>query len=47
MGQPVLRELLQEQIVKASRHASTKDTNNFFIENCLIRYYFAKLEQGF
>lgn len=46
MGQPVFRELLHEQIVNASRQAMAKDTNNFFINICLIRYYFAKIEQA-
>lgn len=46
IGHPVFRELLQEEMVKTKRHATSSMRNNFFIDKGLIRFYFTKLNQA-
>jgi len=46
IGHPVLRELLHEEMVKTKSDATSSKKNVFFIDNGLVRFYFAKLNHG-
>ena len=47
IGQPLLRVELQEVNVKIITTTINSEINNLFIDNYLIRYYFAKLNDVF